>query len=123
MVRQTSTEIIQEKEIIMLSVHGIIAIMSEPEEIKINNGTFFKFKAISADHKTNNYHHYNASVYISDKDLEIARENLQLKKIIHITHGNWKAEEYTKDGQTYVSNFLSLSWNQIVVLGWFSNRK
>lgn len=107
----------------MLSVHGIIAIMSEPEERQTKTGTFFRFKSVSADTKTGVRHYYNTSIFVGERDLEQARRELKLKKVVQITHGSWDAKEYIKEDKTLIGNNLNLNWNNIAILGWFANRQ
>lgn len=110
----------------MLSVSGIIAIVDEPQEKTFNGGAYFNFTAIAADPSVQDKRHtYKASMFVPEKALETAREQLQSKKVIQIHHGWWQTSELTDDktGKQFTVNNLKISWTSCTVLGWFNNRK
>ncbi len=107
----------------MLSVSGLIAILDEPQERVVKEATYFSFLAVTKDsYSPPRTHFYRASVTAYREDALEARKELKKGKVLLIRHGEWSALENKNHPGTY-SNYLQLSWKQIKVLGWFSNRK
>lgn len=106
---------------------GIVAIISEPKETKVNGGSYFAFDAVSPDTRLGNQkrHYYPISVFVPERNLTEAIEELRINKVLEIGHGDWEAPKIKSEalGKEISINKCQVNWWGMKVLGWFPNRK
>jgi len=98
----------------MLTVSGIICIMTEPEERVISSGSFFNFFGVSKNPYKIDYSHHKVSVFVQTEKVEKAREKICKGKNICIRMGELNGKK-TKF-ETAVMSDISTRWNWIEVL-------
>ncbi len=83
----------------MLSVHGLVAISSEPElsVVPCRNGAFLSFRVASQDLVTKEFHKYPISLFIPEDKINVWKKQIVSGTIFEIAHGRWSMlvkEEY-----------------------------
>lgn len=106
----------------MLTVSGILGIISEPEVKETEGGLYFSFVTISPGRKGRRDKH-KVSLYCPLDEADNAKKNLVNGCVFLLRCGQWTTNQKNYDGRESVFHNLNMSWGNIDILDWFGNKE